>query len=241
MRFYDHRFHQGRHPGRRRPDPEHGYGEMDLRHRHGGFGGRGEGRRRFFERGEFKFALLELLATEPMHGYQLIKAMEEKTGGLYTPSAGSVYPNLQLLEDMKLIGSGESDGKKLYHITDEGRTFLQQRAEEETERAETRWEHPGRHGGRHGQHGRHGHGRGGKHELRGLMREWSEVIYLMARAAEAAQEAPSSKEAVRFQELVAGFQEGLKDLLASVPDAPADDPGSSQAAPDSPADDKPAN
>lgn len=67
---------------------EGGRSEPYLRHRHGGsgggFGGRGEGKRRFFERGEFKFALLELLSEAPMHGYQLIKAMEEKTGGLYS-------------------------------------------------------------------------------------------------------------------------------------------------------------
>lgn len=116
------RFFHGRHAEGKSFVNKNVYHEKFLRHRHGGsrgnFGGRGEGKRRFFERGEFKFALLELLALEPMHGYQLIKAMEEKTGGLYTPSAGSIYPNLQLLEDMTFIGCSETDGKKLYHITD---------------------------------------------------------------------------------------------------------------------------
>lgn len=128
MRFYNHRGLQGRHPERRRFGYQDGDQDLFLRYRHGnsrgGFGGQGEGKRRFFERGAFKFALLELLASEPMHGYQLIKAMEEKTGGLYTPSPGSVFPNLQLLEDMKLIGCSETEGKKLYHITDEGLAYL---------------------------------------------------------------------------------------------------------------------
>lgn len=144
-------------------------------------------------------ALLELLASKPMHGYQLIKAMEEKTGGLYTPSPGSVYPNLQLLEDKNLIGYSEIEGKKLYHITDEGRAYLREKGS-----AEIRWE---RHG-RHRMNGRHG-----KHELRELMKEWSDVIYLMARAARMAQENPSSEQADRFRELMDEFQENLKNIV----------------------------
>ncbi|WP_282939596.1 PadR family transcriptional regulator [Paenibacillus sp. RC67] len=205
------RFYQGRHKERKSFGHEDVYQEKFLRHRHGGsrggFGGRGEGKRRFFERGEFKFALLELLVLEPMHGYQLIKAMEEKTGGLYTPSAGSIYPNLQLLEDMKLIGSSETDGKKLYHITDEGLTSLRDREGAEAKRDGDRWE-------RHGRHRQPGVG-GRKSDLRGFMKEWSDVIYLMARAAESAQADPNSKQATQFQELMAQFQNGLKEVLAS--------------------------
>jgi len=220
MRFHNHRPHK-RHPEWNKLDNEAGFQELFSRHRHGGWrsghGGMGEGKRRFFERGEFKFALLELLASEPMHGYQMIKAMEERSGGLYTPSAGSIYPNLQLLEDMNLIGSSESDGKKLYQITDEGLTFLQERRKTETEQPEERWERHGRH---HRPHG----GRQGKRELHGLMKEWSEVIYLMARAAGVAQENPSSKNAKQFEELMAKFKDDLVDVLATHPNASMDEP-----------------
>lgn len=211
MRYYDRRGWPSGHPGWRRFDREEG--PQERRHRHGdgsrgGHGGRGEGKR-FFERGKFKFALLEMLAGEPMHGYQLIKAMEEKTGGLYAPSPGSVYPNLQLLEDMQLIGSSEIDGKKLYHITEEGRTVLREQGSAAEERSEHGWESRGRHGPRGGGFG--------KHRLRGLMKDWSDIIHLMANAAEAAKTNPSSEQAKEFQALMTGFQESLKKLAEAVP------------------------
>ncbi|WP_110933522.1 PadR family transcriptional regulator [Paenibacillus bouchesdurhonensis] len=213
MKFHHYGAWSGNQHGHGRYNKEEIYQELFLRHRHGGgregFKGRGEGKR-FFERGKFKFALLELLATEPMHGYQLIKTMEEKTGGLYTPSPGSVYPNLQWLEDMQLIGSSEKGGKKLYHITNEGLAYLrEQRGAEDTEQAENRWEHRGRHRPHGGGHG--------KHVLRSLMKEWSDVVYLMARASEAAKENPSSKQAGQFQDLMAKLQASLTENLASVP------------------------
>lgn len=213
MRFHNHRSCRGHHPEHRNWGCEDTTKEMFFKHRHGGshggFGGRGEGgKHRFFERGAFKFALLELLESKPMHGYQLIKAMEEKTGGLYTPSAGSVYPNLQLLEDMQLISSSETDGKKLYQITEEGLANLRERGEKEAEHPANRWECQGR----HRQSGGHG-----KRHLRSLMKDWSDVIHLMARAAEAGQENLSSKQTEKFQELMSKLQEDLKDLLASIP------------------------
>src|SRR5262245_17962661 len=64
-----------------------------------GFPGFPGGGKRFFGRGDLKYALLELLQERPMHGYEMMKALQERTGGLYTPSAGSVYPTLQMLED----------------------------------------------------------------------------------------------------------------------------------------------
>src|SRR3989449_7251534 len=82
-------------------------------------------RRRFFESGEVRLALLSLLAERPMHGYELMKEMERRSGGMYQASAGTVYPNLQQLEDEGLVRmeTGE-DGKRVYHITDEGRKAL---------------------------------------------------------------------------------------------------------------------
>src|SRR6266852_3133281 len=79
-------------------------------------GSGGEGGR-FFGRGDVKFALLELLRERPMHGYEMMKALEEKSGGFYRPSPGSVYPTLQMLEDGGLVTSNEVEGKKVYSIT----------------------------------------------------------------------------------------------------------------------------
>ncbi len=89
-----------------------------------GRGPRGRRRRQVFESGDVKFVILRLLKEKPRHGYEVIKALEEKTGGWYTPSAGTVYPTLQLLEDQGLVRIVEEDGKKVYHITPEGERFL---------------------------------------------------------------------------------------------------------------------
>lgn len=86
--------------------------------------GRGRRRRQFFEAGEMKYVILRLLREKPRHGYEIIKALEEKTGGCYSPSAGTVYPTLQLLEDQGFVRIVETEGKKVYHITPEGERFL---------------------------------------------------------------------------------------------------------------------
>jgi DNA-binding PadR family transcriptional regulator len=77
-----------------------------------------------FESGEMKFVILRLLKEHPRHGYDIIKALEEKMWGCYTPSAGTVYPTLQLLEDQGYVRVVETGGKKVYHITSEGERFL---------------------------------------------------------------------------------------------------------------------
>jgi DNA-binding PadR family transcriptional regulator len=89
--------------------------------------GRG-GRRRsqMFESGEVKFIILRLLKEKPRHGYEIIKALEEKMSGCYTPSAGTVYPTLQLLEDQGYIRAVDTDGKKVYEVTPEGEKFLEE-------------------------------------------------------------------------------------------------------------------
>jgi DNA-binding PadR family transcriptional regulator len=81
-------------------------------------------RPRFFERGDLKFVILDLLAEKPRHGYEVIKALEERAGGWYTPSPGSVYPTLQLLEDLGYVSATQQGEKKVYAITDSGRAFL---------------------------------------------------------------------------------------------------------------------
>jgi len=78
-----------------------------------------------FESGEVKFVILRLLKEKPRHGYEVIKAIEEKFGGYYSPSAGTVYPTLQLLEDEGYVRAVETDGKKVYHITPEGEAYLE--------------------------------------------------------------------------------------------------------------------
>src|SRR5262249_46173739 len=87
--------------------------------------------RRFFGRGDMKYALLELLQERPMHGYEMMKALEERSGGFYVPSAGSIYPTLQMLEDRGLVTVVEAEGKKVYTITDAGRALLTDRKKEE--------------------------------------------------------------------------------------------------------------
>jgi DNA-binding PadR family transcriptional regulator len=72
-------------------------------------------------RGDVRTAVLALLAEKPMHGYQLIREIEERSGGAWKPSPGSVYPTLQLLADEGLISAEESSGRKTYSLTDEGR------------------------------------------------------------------------------------------------------------------------
>jgi DNA-binding PadR family transcriptional regulator len=94
----------------------------------GGFGRGGRGGRigRFLEHGDLRFVLLALIEAQPRHGYELIKAMEERTGGAYRPSPGVIYPTLSLLEDEGFVRpSGGETGRKLYEITPEGRQALQ--------------------------------------------------------------------------------------------------------------------
>lgn len=80
--------------------------------------------KRFFSRGGVKYALLELLEQESMHGYQMMKALEDQSGGTYKPSAGSIYPTLQMLRDQGFVESFKQDGKKIFEITEDGRTYL---------------------------------------------------------------------------------------------------------------------
>lgn len=97
----------------------------------GGRGRRYPGRKRMFESGQLRLVLLRLIAEEPRHGYDLIRAMEDMTGGEYAPSPGVVYPTLTLLQDMGLIEEAEGEGsRKPFQITDQGRSHLEERADE---------------------------------------------------------------------------------------------------------------
>ena len=107
----------------------------------GGWGrGGGRGRKRMFESGQLRLVLLKLIADEPRHGYDLIRAIEDLTGGDYAPSPGVVYPTLTMLQDMGLIEEAPGEGaRKPFQITDEGRKHLgenEAEAEELFERLE---------------------------------------------------------------------------------------------------------
>ena len=88
--------------------------------------GHGPRRGRIFEKGDLKYVILALLEDGPSHGYEVIRSLEERSRGFYSPSPGSVYPTLQLLEDMGHVTSTQRDGKKVYAITDQGRKFLEE-------------------------------------------------------------------------------------------------------------------
>jgi DNA-binding PadR family transcriptional regulator len=85
------------------------------------FGGHGHHGRRRGRRGNTRAAILALLAERPMHGYEIIQELEQRTGGVWRPSPGSVYPTLQLLEDEGLVTSEESGGRRRFTLTETGR------------------------------------------------------------------------------------------------------------------------
>jgi DNA-binding PadR family transcriptional regulator len=126
--------HRGRGEG---PEGEFGSGfERGFGGFEGGFGGRhgfgrgfAGGRERMFDAGEIRLVILRLLSGEPSYGYQLIKTMEARLGGGYTPSAGVVYPTLTMLEEEGLIAAAETSGKKVYSVTEEGQKYLEENKE----------------------------------------------------------------------------------------------------------------
>lgn len=117
-------FHRYPHRGERfaRGEPMHGPGFGHGRRGHGhGRGGLG----RFFAHGDLRLVILHLIAEKPRHGYELIKAIEERVGGAYSPSPGVIYPTLTLLEELGYVTtSAEAGGKKQHAITTEGQSFL---------------------------------------------------------------------------------------------------------------------
>jgi len=129
--------HHGRHERGRDcgPGGRGGWGgrffEHMAEHHARGHGGRGGGRRRMFDGSELRLILLKLIEESPRHGYDLIREIEERTGGAYAPSPGVVYPTLTMLEDMELIEERKSEGaKKQFAITVAGGAHLTERTDE---------------------------------------------------------------------------------------------------------------
>ena len=76
------------------------------------------------QRGNMKYIILDLIKEKPRYGYEIIQALEELSQGIYAPSAGAVYPTLQMLEEMGYIIGSQAEGKRVYSITQEGHQFL---------------------------------------------------------------------------------------------------------------------
>jgi DNA-binding PadR family transcriptional regulator len=103
----------------------HARGEWAGRHGERGFPHMRGGRGRVFDQGDLRLVILRLIAEKPRHGYDLIKEIEERLGGSYSPSPGVIYPTLTLLEEMGQASVAAGDGgKKLYAITPDGEAAL---------------------------------------------------------------------------------------------------------------------
>src|ERR1051325_10312523 len=107
----------------------HGYGRHEMSRGRGRGRGSGRGRHRV-RRGDVRSAVLALLDDRAMHGYEMITELEERTGGRWRPSAGSIYPTLQLLEDEGMVTAEEVEGRKVYSLTDAGQKEAPARTEE---------------------------------------------------------------------------------------------------------------
>jgi DNA-binding PadR family transcriptional regulator len=114
--------HHGRHFGRRsHEDSDTRYPHDDGRGRHR----RGRRSGRLFDHGELRLVVLALISERPRHGYEIIKEIEDRVAGTYSPSPGVIYPTLTMLEELGHATVAESDGKKLYTITAEGTAYIE--------------------------------------------------------------------------------------------------------------------
>jgi DNA-binding PadR family transcriptional regulator len=107
-----------------------GFGRFGYGRGHGDGGGHGR-RRGLYDGDELRLVLLSLIGEKPRHGYDLIKEIEERSGGLYAPSPGVIYPTLTMLQDMGLIAESDAAGtRKVYAATPEGTAYLAQNKEQ---------------------------------------------------------------------------------------------------------------
>lgn len=151
--------------------------------------GRGEPGGRFIRRGDVQLVLLQLLSEKSMHGYEMIKALEEKSAGFYKPSPGSVYPTLQMLEDQGFIESAKNERKKVFEITEEGRAHLAAGIGADFNSSdlfaglsEERHHHGNPHEHAHGQHHGHHHDHGDMDDiLRGRIKHITHMLFAAGR------------------------------------------------------------
>ena len=157
-------------------------------------------------RGAIKGSLLRLLGERPMHGYELIGELEERTGGRWRPSPGSVYPTLAQLEDEGLVRSFDDDGRKRFELTDAGRTWLDEHAGDE----QAPWERSGT---------------GGRGDLRRLAGEIAGQLRQIGRYGSAAQLERTREILTRTRtELYTVLAEPPSDETPNGTDAASDDP-----------------
>jgi DNA-binding PadR family transcriptional regulator len=206
-------FARGKHGGPGRPSPEELEELIALRRMRGGpfagpgpFGprgprGRGRGRGGRARRGDVRLALLRLLAEEPANGYQLMQTIEERSGGRWRPSPGSVYPTIAQLEDEGLVRSIESEGSRQLEITDAGRAHLETRAGEPDP-----WTADDEAG-------------------EDALTELGPIIIGLGKAAWQVASVGTPGQRARALELLAETQRGLYRILAEEPEEGAGDPG----------------
>lgn len=188
------------------------------RGRHGrGPGRRGRGPRA--SRGDIRAAILALLAEEPMHGYQVMREINERSGGVWRPSPGSIYPTLQQLQDEDLVTSAESPrGRRLFSLTDEGREAATAASGERAP-----WDQVGE-------------------EFTSAQVGLRDLVFQIGAAAKQVVIAGTPEQASRAEQLLKETRRGLYRILAEdEPEAPAatTDP-SADASNDAPADEPPA-
>jgi DNA-binding PadR family transcriptional regulator len=180
--------HRHHHPRFGRPTPS---ADAPDRHR-GGRGGRGRA-----PRGDVRTAVLLLLAEQPMHGYQLMQTISERSGGRWTPSPGAIYPTISQLEDEGLVAVTADAGRKLVTLTDAGREHIAARGES--------WSDPFA--------GHEATGPGS--DLRGLLEQLHGAVRQVARTATDAQLTAAAA-------ILAEARRSLYLLLADGPDNPED-------------------
>ena len=159
-----------------------------------------------FERGDLKYVILDLLKDKPAHGYELIRALEERFGGLYSPSPGAVYPTLQMLEDMGYISAEQQEGRKVYSITDAGRAYLTERQPQVDEifrRMRERWG---------AEWGPHAHRM--MHDLRDDLRDLTRSI-----ASEARRRWPDPDQQRRIRDVISRAKAEIQKILDEQPAA----------------------
>ncbi|MES2261901.1 MAG: PadR family transcriptional regulator [Pseudomonadota bacterium] len=157
----------------------HGHGH------HRGGGGRGP---KMFDSGAMRYVVLQLIADKPRHGYEIIKELEQRSGGSYTPSPGAIYPLLAMLADMGHVSVSQDGAKKLHTVTPEGLAFLEENRQM-VDAVMARMSEPSE---------------GGGDDLRSLMHALKEAVILRARS-----DAPSES---RLQQIRAILRRAAADI-----------------------------
>jgi DNA-binding PadR family transcriptional regulator len=182
---------------RRRRGRKH---HMHDHHDHFAEHGRGGGRHRA-RRGAVPIAVLTLLDERPMHGYEIITELENRSDGRWRPSPGAIYPTLDKLEQREMLVGTDVDGKRQFTLTDKGRTFLTSLRDAQGDDEPAPWDH---------------RGTGGRGEMRRLVSELGGQVRQIARFGSAEQ-----RDAAR--QILEDTKRKLYGVLATEPSAPATD------------------